>query len=227
MVNTVLDILWGVVPAWTAGRLDLMPVTLCAQTGIQHQTLIIVTGATIRLNQMNLFPEHTLETEMTNPRPFPRYYEYFLELAKKYDLTFPEGRALYACNRVTNGAWWRRWVDAGVALRVPPRDDPDAQNTPAPRGAPVTDAEVIAAIRTNHLRANIGQFEDDPNSVVHWDEAWIDPGGGVFGLGPYLKVPVSSPLCLDGAKLPHRVYPPARLQRKLARAWTGGRDASR
>lgn len=81
----------------------------------------------------------------------------------------------------------------------------------------VTKAEVVAAIRRSHLKANIDQFEKEKTATVHWNRAWIDPGGTIFGPGPYLKVPVTSK-AFGGSTL-CRVYAPARLQRRLAAAW--------
>lgn len=86
-------------------------------------------------------------------------------------------------------------------------------------GAEVTDAEVIAAIRANHLRSNISQ-----RCYVHhhWDRAWVDPGGTVFGFGPYVKLPVDwllRPGSDETAEVVIRVYAPARLRRRLARLW--------
>jgi hypothetical protein len=75
----------------------------------------------------------------------------------------------------------------------------------------MTDAEIIAAIRKDHLKANIAAYE--AHYAVHWDRARVDPGGTIFGPGPYLKVPVS--WCDE--ELVIRVYPPARLRRRLAR----------
>lgn len=84
----------------------------------------------------------------------------------------------------------------------------------------MTDAEVIAAIRANHLQANIS----NPYYVRHyWDEAWVDPGGTMFGPGPYLRLPVD--WAMDDSPNPKtervviRVYAPARLQRRLAKLW--------
>lgn len=84
----------------------------------------------------------------------------------------------------------------------------------------MTDAEVLAVIRTRHLKANIGDYEKDPpveRVTVHWDRAWLDPGGTLFGPGPYAKVPIS---LLDfHDEIVVRVYPPAALRRRLAREW--------
>lgn len=84
----------------------------------------------------------------------------------------------------------------------------------------MTDRDVIAAIRETHLKANIARFEQNPKCRVYWDEATVDPGGSIFGPGPYLKVPVTGE-GWDGTR--HRVYAPARLQRKLAKYWSGRR----
>jgi hypothetical protein len=83
----------------------------------------------------------------------------------------------------------------------------------------LTDAEVIAAIRQRHLKANIR----NPYYVRHhWDRAWVDPGGTVFGPGPYVKLPVDW-LVRAGSdetdEVVIRVYAPARLRRRLAREW--------
>lgn len=83
----------------------------------------------------------------------------------------------------------------------------------------MTDAEVIAAIRANHLKANI---ENPCIMGKHWDEAWLDPGDSIFGPGPYVKLPVDY-LVRHGSpeteRVTIRVYPPARLRRKLALRW--------
>ena len=96
----------------------------------------------------------------------------------------------------------------------------------------MTDADVIAAIRANHLKANIAGFETAPDWVVLWDAATVDPGGTVFGPGPYLHVPIVGPVVAGYELLPRRpgqgwgnrivvrVYPPARLRRRLAKLWT-------
>jgi hypothetical protein len=73
--------------------------------------------------------------------------------------------------------------------------------------------EIIAAIRQTHLKANIRHFENHPDAVIHWDRAWVDPGGTIFGPGPYLKVPIT----WDGEDIVQRVYAPARLRRRLQR----------
>jgi hypothetical protein len=84
----------------------------------------------------------------------------------------------------------------------------------------MTDADVIAAIRANHLEANLSNRYYVRH---HWDRAWVDPGGTIFGPGPYVKLPVdlatndepNSPT----EEVTIRVYAPARLRRRLARLW--------
>jgi hypothetical protein len=91
----------------------------------------------------------------------------------------------------------------------------------------MSDSEVIAAIRACHLKANIGWIEDMGRRpkhqngrpiVIHWDQAWVDPGGTIFGHGPYLHVPITNYWSEDEETV-HRVYAPARLQRRLAKRW--------
>lgn len=84
----------------------------------------------------------------------------------------------------------------------------------------MTNAEVIAAIRANHLKANIDQFERNPRfwGRPQWRTAWIDPGGTIFGDGPYLKVRIKGGRA-GWDDTVRRVYPPARLRRRLARLW--------
>lgn len=91
----------------------------------------------------------------------------------------------------------------------------------------MTDQDVVAAIRANHLKANIGWIEDlGPTPmhssgvpiVLHWERAWLDPGGTIFGHGPYVKLPITGYWGTD-EETTHRVYPPARLQRQLAKKW--------
>lgn len=84
---------------------------------------------------------------------------------------------------------------------------------------PLSDRDVIAAIRRCHLKANISQ------SVYvrhHWKLAHVDPGGTIFGPGPYVKLPVDW-LVRTGSKettrVTIRVYAPARLRRRLAKRW--------
>ena len=81
---------------------------------------------------------------------------------------------------------------------------------------PQQKADIIAAIRQTHLKANIDQFEREPEKWgrPNWEQAWVDPGGTIFGDGPYLKVPIVGGEW-DGTV--QRVYAPARLQRKLAK----------
>lgn len=101
----------------------------------------------------------------------------------------------------------------------------------------MTHAEVIAAIRRDHLKANIGWIEAmvpppkhrNGNPIhVHWDRAWVDEGGTVFGAGPYLHVPIMNYWSTDEETV-HRVYPPARLRRRLRKAlgWERGQPHRR
>ena len=82
----------------------------------------------------------------------------------------------------------------------------------------MSEKEIIAAIRTHHLRANIAKFEDDPQFWGRplWSKAWLDAGGTIFGDGPYLHVPIKGG-DLDGTV--QRVYAPERLRKRLARAY--------
>ena len=75
--------------------------------------------------------------------------------------------------------------------------------------------DVVAAIRADHLKANIGAHEADPYATIYWSQATMDRGGTIFGPGPYLKVPVLANLELTMC----RVYAPARLRRRLAKLW--------
>lgn len=79
----------------------------------------------------------------------------------------------------------------------------------------LTDADIIAAIRNKHKRANLG-YEKMDEFTVQWDEAWVDPGGTIFGPGPYLKVPIHHKGKYYCAV---RVYAPERLRRSLAERW--------
>ncbi len=76
----------------------------------------------------------------------------------------------------------------------------------------LTDAEVIAAIRENHLTANI---RDEYIVREYWGEATVDPGGTIFGPGPYVKLPVQRFI----ERVVIRVYPPARLRKRLQKQW--------
>jgi len=85
------------------------------------------------------------------------------------------------------------------------------------------ETQIIAAIRANHLKANIGWIEDKGRRprhsttrrpiTIHWDRAWLD-GGGASGWY-YLHVPITGYWGGD-EETTHRVYPPARLRRKFA-----------
>lgn len=87
----------------------------------------------------------------------------------------------------------------------------------------MTDADVIDAVRRHHLRANIS---NTAYVRQYWEQAWVDPGGTIFGPGPYVKLPVDL-LIRDDSDLTNRVvirvYPPERLRRRLAAQWK--RDA--
>lgn len=91
----------------------------------------------------------------------------------------------------------------------------------------MTDADVVAAIRANHLKANIDQFEREPKrwGAPQWDKAWLDPGGSIFGPPncPYVKVPISGGEW-DGTV--QRVYAPSRLRRRIQRLWTPQPEAA-
>ncbi len=76
------------------------------------------------------------------------------------------------------------------------------------------DRDVIAAIRRCHLKANI---QWHARREQRWGQAWVDPGGTIFGDGPYVKLPVISKRM--GGRIVIRVYAPARLRRRLQRAW--------
>lgn len=83
----------------------------------------------------------------------------------------------------------------------------------------MTEVEIVTAIRKNHLKANIDFFEKHRKFKIHWDLASVDPGGTtLFGPGPYLKVPVTYRWLATNEELFVRVYPPARLRRRLRKA---------
>lgn len=83
----------------------------------------------------------------------------------------------------------------------------------------MTDKDVIVAIQQNHRRANIRNREYVRH---HWDAAWVDKGGTVFGPGPYVHLPVDM-LIREGSaeteRVTIRVYAPERLRKRLAKAW--------
>jgi hypothetical protein len=82
----------------------------------------------------------------------------------------------------------------------------------------MTDAEVLAAIKANHLEANIGCHErGETDGVPRWEQAWIDPGGVLWGPGPYAKVPID--FGHPDWNTVVRVYPPERLRKRLAAQW--------
>lgn len=83
----------------------------------------------------------------------------------------------------------------------------------------MSDREVIDAIRARHLKANIS----NPYYVRHhWDRAWVDQGGTIFGPGPYVHLPVDW-LIREGSdecdEVTIRVYAPERLRKRLWKAW--------
>jgi hypothetical protein len=82
---------------------------------------------------------------------------------------------------------------------------------------PMTDADVLAAIRANHIKANIAHYEaGQERAVIHWDRAWLDGVGGSI----YAKVPITSPEWGDDDEIVVRVRPPARLLSRIAARWT-------
>jgi hypothetical protein len=101
------------------------------------------------------------------------------------------------------------------------------------------DREVLAAIRKSHYRAPYEKRSEwDPKAPrLQWGAAWIDPGGVVFGLGPYAKVPVVEWNEEKGQWVPYgsrgegatggvvvRVYPkPERLRQRLHDQWDRGK----
>lgn len=88
----------------------------------------------------------------------------------------------------------------------------------------MTDMDVISAIRACHLKANIAAFESDPQrwGRPDWSGAYVDPGGTIFGPGPYLKVPIVGG---EWGGTTQRVYAPARLRRRLAALWVSRKQA--
>ena len=90
----------------------------------------------------------------------------------------------------------------------------------------MTDAEVLAAIQKTHLKANIGGYESGKaKGRPRWDRAWLDPGGTIFGPGPYAKVPIDWDDCYGGIIV--RVYAPERLRKRLAAKWSGLRPSGK
>lgn len=78
--------------------------------------------------------------------------------------------------------------------------------------------KALAAIRATHLQANIGGHERGmTGGVPQWDAAWLDPGGVIWGPGPYAKVPIHFPEGGSGWDIVVRVYPPERLRKRLAK----------
>lgn len=106
--------------------------------------------------------------------------------------------------------WWRDrplWLRPRLAIK-------DLLHRLRVRWPSAVNRVTLDEIRNNHLKANVSYYEDDPNATVHWDRAWIDPGGTIFGAGPYAKVPITLP---EGDEIVIRVYPPARLRRRLGK----------
>lgn len=82
----------------------------------------------------------------------------------------------------------------------------------------MSDREIVRAIRARHLKANIAWYEAHPDwYTLHWRAAFVDPGGTIFGPGPYVKLPVTmhEPNSRRD-RIVIRVYAPERLRRKLA-----------
>ena len=76
------------------------------------------------------------------------------------------------------------------------------------------ESAVIAAIRQCHLKANISTLRatfPHGDILLRWDLATLDPGGTLWGRGPYVKLPVEN----GGDRIVIRVYAPARLRRRL------------
>ena len=80
--------------------------------------------------------------------------------------------------------------------------------------------DVVAAIRADHLKTNIGRYERDRLATIHWFQATVDWGGTMFGAGPYLKVPVSH-IQWETDTVILRVYAPVQLQRRLTKLREG------
>ncbi len=83
----------------------------------------------------------------------------------------------------------------------------------------LSDAEVLAAIRANHRKANISGYEARADAVIHWEQAWIDPGGVLWGSGPYAKVPITFKDEGPAWDIVVRVYPPEWLRKRLHKQW--------
>lgn len=81
----------------------------------------------------------------------------------------------------------------------------------------LSDADVIAAIRQRHLTYNVSEHES--HGCLLWDGATVDPGGSIFGPGPYLKVSIADHCPTGWGGTRQRVYAPARLRRRLAAQW--------
>jgi hypothetical protein len=93
----------------------------------------------------------------------------------------------------------------------------------------MSDNEIITAIRAQHLKKNIRAFEGKPGCTLHWRRAHVDPGGTIFGPGPYVKLPITVTARSHWGvrdELTIRVYPTARLRRRLGSAPRGDTDES-
>ena len=98
----------------------------------------------------------------------------------------------------------------------------------------MNDLEVIAAIRANHLKANIAELEK-AGFEMQWEKAYLDHGGTISGPGPYVKLPCRLRYDTQDRELfarfgivlketdwderVIRVYAPERLRKRLAAQW--------
>ena len=101
-------------------------------------------------------------------------------------------------------------MTTGTARAAYKRDWEQTYMRKTPPSSPaLTDADVIAAIREHHLVIRAP-------GIRMWREATVDPGGTIFGPGPYAHLPI---LCDDDERIVVRVHAPARLRRRLAARW--------
>lgn len=82
------------------------------------------------------------------------------------------------------------------------------------------DRDIVRAVRANHLRANIAQYEDGAPGCVyrlHWRIAFVDG----LGHAPYVHLPVSitEPNGPKNDRIVIRVYPPKRLADRLIKLY--------